>query len=81
MKAKLYNQIRTFVPVPSKFREATMYPPRMVGTIVECYAHPEAYVVDLAIPSARAINSVIYDNVHLEPHQFELVTTRSPTSE
>ena len=64
--------MRTLVPVEADFSDA-MIPARTTGTVVECYASPEGYAVDLAIPDDSLVGGFRYQNVVLRPGQFELV--------
>ncbi len=72
MTAKIYNQIKTLVDIPIDFGDRII-PTGTVGTIVECYEHPEGYAVDLAIPNHQLIGSYEYDNVILQADQFSVI--------
>ena len=71
MKANIYDQIKTSVPITADgviFLEGTL------GTVVESYCNPEGYAVDLAIPDSQLVGGFRYHNVILFPEQFELLT-------
>jgi hypothetical protein len=70
MKAKLYDQVKTLVELPSEFNDHTILS-GAIGTIVECYTSPqEAYAVDLKIPNPALVGGSTYENVVLRPDQF-----------
>jgi hypothetical protein len=66
------DRVRTLVPVEGDFSDITI-PAGTTGTVVECYASPEGYAVDLAIPDDSMVGGFRYQNVVLRPGQFELV--------
>ena len=72
MKAKADNHIKTLIEVESGFRDRII-PKGTFGVIIECYENPEGYAVDLAIPDPSLVGDFNYENVILEPDQFEVV--------
>jgi hypothetical protein len=76
VKPQIYNKVRTSVGVQADFSERDI-PKGTVGTIVECYEDPEGYAVDLAIPDQKLVGDFDYENVILEPNQFELISAAS----
>ncbi|GAP97376.1 hypothetical protein [Leptolyngbya sp. NIES-2104] len=73
MKVKLYDQIQTLVDVSSDFNDRPI-PSGTIGTIVECYTHPEeGYAVDLRIANPALIGEATYENVILQPEQFIVI--------
>lgn len=63
MKAKLYDRIQTLIEIKAHFGRQII-PKGTVGTVVECYQHPqESYSVDLTI-------DMDYENLILKPEQF-----------
>jgi hypothetical protein len=72
VKAHEWDVIRTLVPVESDFEDRT-YDPGIIGDVVEAYADPERYAVDLAIPDDSLVGGYRYDNVVLLPDQFVVV--------
>ncbi len=72
MKAGICSQIKTLVDIPFDFGDRII-PTGTVGTIVECYEHPEGYAVDLAMPSNELVGSFEYENVILQPDQFSVM--------
>jgi AbrB-like transcriptional regulator len=76
VKPQIYNKVRTSVGVQADFSERDI-PKGTVGTIVECYEDPEGYAVDLAVPDQKLIGDFDYENVILEPNQFELISAAS----
>jgi AbrB-like transcriptional regulator len=76
VKPQIYNKVRTSVGVQADFCERDI-PKGTVGTIVECYEDPEGYAVDLAIPDQKLVGGFDYENVILEPNQFELISAAS----
>ena len=79
MKAKLYDQIKTLVEVQAGFSNEVISK-GMLGTIVECYEHPEGYDVDLAIPNEKLVGGFRYENVIFHPNQFTIVSSTLKTS-
>ncbi|WP_181280723.1 hypothetical protein [Aphanothece hegewaldii] len=47
MKANIYAQIKTIVPLEIDYIN---FPEGTLGAVVEVYTNPERYAVDLAIP-------------------------------
>ncbi|MGZ7031953.1 MAG: hypothetical protein ACXVIJ_08270 [Thermoanaerobaculia bacterium] len=72
MKASENDRVRTLVPVEADFSDAIV-PAGTTGTVVDCYASPEGYAVDLAIPDDSLVGGFRYQNVVLRPDQFELI--------
>ncbi len=72
VKPQIYNKVRTSVGIQADFSERAI-PKGTVGTIVECYEDPEGYAVDLAIPDQKLVGDFDYENVILEPSQFEII--------
>ncbi len=76
VKPKIHSKVRTSVVVQADFSEREI-PKGTVGTIVECYEDPEGYAVDLAIPDQKLVGGFDYENVILEPGQFEVINSDS----
>jgi AbrB-like transcriptional regulator len=76
VKPQIYNKVRTSVGIQADFSERDI-PKGTVGTIVECYEDPEGYAVDLAILDQKLVGGFYYENVILEPNQFEVINTES----
>lgn len=73
MKAKVDDQIRTLVDVPTGFSHRII-PAGTEGYIIESYEQPlEGYAVDFAIPDKTQFTGYSYDNVILYPNQFVVV--------
>jgi hypothetical protein len=74
-KARENSKVRLKVDFQSEFRPITI-PKGTEGVVVECYSTPkEGYAVDLAIPDERLVGGYQYENVILEPDQFEVIDT------
>jgi AbrB-like transcriptional regulator len=76
VKPQIYDEVKTSVSVQADFSERHI-PKGTVGTIVECYENPEGYAVDLAIPDQKLVGDFDYENVILEPNQFEVISSDS----
>jgi AbrB-like transcriptional regulator len=76
VKPQIYNKVRTSVGIQADFSERDI-PKGTIGTIVECYENPEGYAVDLAIPDKKLVGGFDYENVILEPNQFEVISVSS----
>jgi AbrB-like transcriptional regulator len=76
VKPQIYDEVRTLVGIQADFSERDI-PKGTVGTIVECYEDPEGYAVDLAIPDNKFVGGFAYENVILEPNQFEVISVAS----
>jgi AbrB-like transcriptional regulator len=76
VKPQIYDEVKTSVSVQADFSERHI-PNGTVGTIVECYENPEGYAVDLAIPDQKLVGGFAYENVILEPNQFEVISSNS----
>ena len=72
MPLPTYTLVKTLVAVTSGF-SGRIIPQGTEGTVVEQYANPEGYAVDLALPDASLVGGYDYENVVLEPFQFEVV--------
>ena len=75
---EIRQAVRTVVEVTSGFTGKTI-PAGTYGVIIEKYAQPEGYAVDLGIPSKDLVGGYDFDNVVLEPDQF-VVVDRFPRS-
>lgn len=69
MKAKVDDQIRTLVDVPTGATHRII-PAGTEGGIIESYENPEGYTVDVAIPDETQFTGYSYDNLYLLPEQF-----------
>ena len=76
VKPQIYDEVETSVVVQAGFSERNI-PKGTVGTIVECYKNPEGYAVDLALPDEKLVGGFAYENVILEPNQFEVIRADS----
>jgi AbrB-like transcriptional regulator len=76
VKPQIYDEVRTLVGIQADFSERDI-PKGTVGTIMECYEDPEGYAVDLAIPDQKLVGGFDYENVILEPNQFEVISVAS----
>jgi AbrB-like transcriptional regulator len=76
VKPQIYDEVKTSVGIQADFSERDI-PKGTVGTIVECYEEPEGYAVDLAIPDKKFVGGFTYENVVLEPNQFEVISVAS----
>jgi hypothetical protein len=76
VKPQIYDEVKTSVGIQADFSERDI-PKGTVGTIVECYEDPEGYAVDLAIPDKKFVGGFAYENVILEPNQFEVIHSAS----
>ena len=72
MKAKVDDQIRTLVDVPTGATHRII-PAGTEGGIIESYENPEGYAVDVALPDETQFTGYSYDNVILYPDQFVVV--------
>lgn len=67
------DRIRTIVEIKAEFSDRII-PIGTVGHILECYTRPrEGYSIDLYIPGAVDTEEGPYENVTLEPDQFEVI--------
>lgn len=78
MKARMYDLVRSLVPVQSDFGSPRIIPAGSTGTVVYCYDEPEAYAVDLEIPNLARSSGRDFENVVLTPDQFEVVERHVP---
>lgn len=75
MKATVNDSIQTVTEISAEFSDAIL-PKGTIGTVVECYEHPEGYAVDLMIPNPEIIGGFTYENVILSPQQFRVITSK-----
>ena len=72
LKATANSRVKTLMDVESEFRDRII-PKGTFGIIIECYENPEGYAIDLAISDPSLVGGSDYENVVLEPDQFEIV--------
>jgi hypothetical protein len=78
MKASVNDQVITLQSVVSDFTNRVI-PRGTLGTVVERYEHPtEGYAVDLAVPDDELVGGFRYENIILQPDQFDVVTADTP---
>lgn len=70
MKAEIYSQIKTLVPISV---DGIDFPKDTLGAVIEAYSNPEGYAVDLAIPDNQLVGGFWYYNVILTPEQFAVM--------
>jgi hypothetical protein len=76
MKAKINDSIQTLMDITADFSDLVISK-GTIGAIVECYANPEAYAIDLMIPNPQVIGGFTYENVILAPEQFIVISSQS----
>ena len=72
MKAQAGDSVRLVAEAQSEVSKAVLAA-GSEGTVIEAYANPELYAVDVEVPAPELVGGIRFHNVLLSPSQFERI--------